>query len=402
MATLPSSAPASPRDEASVGVTAPEVDYQAFARDLAALRAELDARIDHGDLAHLQRLERWGRACTAAGYATAWIAPNPVSAFLISQGNTFRFTVMMHHVSHRGMDRVPGVPERYTSKGFAAGARRFVDWFDWILPEAWHHEHNVLHHYRTGEPEDPDLVEENLRGLRDADLPLPVKYAAVALLACIWKVGYYAPSTFSTMARARRQKADPGAPAPSGRDGHLWVFNPLHAEGREFWTRCLLPYAAARFGLVPALFLPLGPVAAANVLANSVLAEVMTNVHTFLLIVPNHAGSDLYRFEGRVRDRAEFCARQVIGSTNYRTGGDVLDFLQGFLNYQIEHHLWPDLPPRKYQEVQPRVAALCARHGLPYVQESVFRRAAKLVDVMVGKASMRTMDTRSARGPARG
>ena len=36
------------------------------------------------------------------------------------------------------------------------------DWFDWMLPEAWNVEHNNLHHYRTGEPGDPDLVERNL------------------------------------------------------------------------------------------------------------------------------------------------------------------------------------------------------------------------------------------------
>ena len=34
------------------------------------------------DLAHLLKLERWGRICTGLGYATAWIAPNPISAFL--------------------------------------------------------------------------------------------------------------------------------------------------------------------------------------------------------------------------------------------------------------------------------------------------------------------------------
>ena len=45
--------------------------------------------------------------------------------------------------------------------------------------------------------------------------------------------------------------------------------------------------------------------------------------------------------------------RQVLGSTNFRTGGDVNDFLHGWLNYQIEHHLWPDLSPRQLQFAQP-------------------------------------------------
>jgi hypothetical protein len=41
------------------------------------------------------------------------------------------------------------------------------------------------------------------------------------------------------------------------------------------------------------------------------------------------------------------------------------------------------------------VKAVCAKHGVPYVQESVFRRVKKLVDVMVGKTSMRATTTLS-------
>ena len=41
---------------------------------------------------------------------------------------------------------------------------------------------------------------------------------------------------------------------------------------------------------------------------------------------------------------------------------------------------------------------ICAKHGVPYVQESVFRRVRKLVDVMVGKTSMLRGSTRAGRG----
>ena len=40
-------------------------------------------------------------------------------------------------------------------------------------------------------------------------------------------------------------------------------------------------------------------------------------------------------------------------------GGDVNDFLHGWLNYQIEHHLFPDLPPLRYRQLQPKVKARC-------------------------------------------
>jgi hypothetical protein len=34
------------------------------------------------------------------------------------------------------------------------------------------------------------------------------------------------------------------------------------------------------------------------------------------------------------------------------------------------------------------VRALCEKYGVPYVQESVFARVRKTVDVMIGKTSM--------------
>jgi fatty acid desaturase len=157
----------------------------------------------------------------------------------------------------------------------------------------------------------------------------------------------------------------------------------------------VLPYALVTFGLLPLLaapaaaFAPWGAAVFGFALVNSLLAELLTNVHSFLVIVPNHAGDDLYRFPTPSRGRRDFYARQILGSANFRTGGDLNDFLHGFLNYQVEHHLWPDLPMRAYQRAQPEVKALCARHGVPYVQQSVWVRAWKTAQIMVGDASMK-------------
>ena len=95
-------------------------------------------------------------------------------------------------------------------------------------------------------------------------------------------------------------------------------------------------------------------------LLNALLAEAITNFHSFLMIVPNHAGDDLYRFDGPVRHgQGEFYLRQIVGSVNYRCGGDGNDVMHGWLNYQIEHHVWPDLTLRQYRRAQPRLKALC-------------------------------------------
>lgn len=43
----------------------------------------------------------------------------------------------------------------------------------------------------------------------------------------------------------------------------------------------------------------------------------------------------------------------------------------------------------QYRKVQPKLKALCQRHGVPYVQQSVWRRLGKTLDIMVGRARMR-------------
>lgn len=353
----------------------PSVDQAGFLEELNELRREVEDALGPEDLRHLQKIERWGRAATAVGLLTAGIAPNPLSAVCLSLGRSTRW-LLMHHVGHRGYDKVPEVPARYTSRGFARGWRRFVDWLDWMLPEAWIYEHNVLHHSHTGEERDPDLIERNAEALRGSGLPRGLRYAALGVLGANWRSFYYAPNTL----RAWMRRHDPpGAPSEEAPEGYA----------RALWLRCYLPYAALHFGAMPLAFLPFGPWSAASALANSLLAEVLTNLHTFLVVGPNHTGDDLFRFSDPPRSKAERMVRQVIGSTNYATGGDLLDFAHLWLNYQIEHHLWPDLPMLRYQQLQPRVKALCEKYGIPYVQESVWARFAKMAKVAVGDASMK-------------
>ncbi len=356
------------------------VDFAAFLADVQALRRELDAGLEAEDFTHLQKVERWGRAATAVGLLTCWIGPNPLSAAALALGRSTRW-ILMHHVGHRGYDKVPGVPARYTSKVFARGRRRYLDWLDWIVPEAWIYEHNVLHHSHTGEDADPDNVERNTEFLRAKGRPKAARYALVAGLAATWRATYYAPETMRQWLTRRGGPVDSVGTVMDDRAREA-------AVQRRLLTDSYLPYALAHFVLMPAAFLPLGPWAATSALINSFFADILTNLHTFLVVGPNHTGDDLYRFTTRPASRGEHYARQVIGSTNYTTGGDLVDFAHLWLNYQIEHHLFPDMPMRKYRQMQPRVQALCAKHGIAYTQESVFRRFRKLVDVIVGNAQM--------------
>jgi linoleoyl-CoA desaturase len=57
--------------------------------------------------------------------------------------------------------------------------------------------------------------------------------------------------------------------------------------------------------------------------------------------------------------------RQLLGSANI-DGGPLFHLLAGNLSFQVEHHLYPDMPSSRYSEIAPRVRDICRRYELPY------------------------------------
>lgn len=353
------------------------MDVDAFSNELQALGAQLRKDCPDYDLSYLRRVSLVGRLFSLVGWATAWIAPNPISALCLSTGRFARWSMIAHHVAHRGYDKVGGP----TGKAFGEGWRRAIDWFDWIDPAAWKHEHNNLHHYRLNELKDPDLVEENTEWLRESRWPLLAKWGMVLLGGLTWKWAYYAPNTLAELHRVQDKLGD--------EPRNLRTWNPLDPIGRDTWLKSILPYGLVTFVIPAVVGWMISPWVGMSLLVNSILGELLTSLHTYLVIVTNHAGGDLYRFTDPPQGKADFYLRQILGSTNFRTGGHVNDFLHGYLNYQIEHHLWPDLPMSAYARAQPKVKEICARYGVPYVQESVFERARKTVRIYTGQDSMK-------------
>jgi fatty acid desaturase len=220
-----------------------------------------------------------------------------------------------------------------------------------MQPEAWNIEHNRLHHYRLNEAKDPDLVQRNLNKLREKDTPMALKYAEVAFILPIWKWFYYAPNTYKELKINEWLKG--GKNLPEGLDPDeaatlASLFAPRNAPLREIvkprdvLLNVLGPMFFGRYIAIPALLCVIpgvGPTLAAHAAVNLVLAELLTNVHSFATIVTNHAGDDMYTFDDAVKPKTgSFYVRQVVGSVNYAAGTDPIDFSHGFLNYQIEHH----------------------------------------------------------------
>ncbi|BBZ79509.1 fatty acid desaturase [Mycolicibacterium anyangense] len=103
-------------------------------------------------------------------------------------------------------------------------------------------------------------------------------------------------------------------------------------------------------------------------LTANVAANVLRNLWAYAVIFCGHFPDGAEKFTvGAVEceTKADWYLRQMLGSANFRAGR-VLAFLSGNLCYQIEHHLFPDLPSNRYAQIAQRVQALCATYGLPY------------------------------------
>jgi NADPH-dependent stearoyl-CoA 9-desaturase len=97
-------------------------------------------------------------------------------------------------------------------------------------------------------------------------------------------------------------------------------------------------------------------------------ANVVRNVWAYAIIFCGHFPDQTYTFgEDEVADetRGGFYVRQLLGAANI-DGSPLFHVISGNLGYQVEHHLYPDMPSTRYAEIAPRVKAICKRYGLPY------------------------------------
>lgn len=373
------------------------LDLALFRNELDLLHKRIKEKQGPEDLKHLIRIDLLLRLCFFVGIGLSWIIVNPISIVLISMSKTGRWAMLGHHCGHGGYNQIPNCPKKYQSKYFAKGWRRWIDWMDWLLPGAWEFEHNILHHYHTGELSDPDFPQKNVNSVRSKSWPKPIKYIYAFFLMATWKLIYYAPNTLwyleqkktsnTALQKSLKEEREKAVGFPGTK--MYSIRNPL---GRKYWAKCIFPYFVYNFVLIPSLFFPLGLKAVFIVLGNLILAEILTNLHSFTIIVTNHAGEDIPYFTSPVKSKGEFYFRQVIGSVNYLGGRPWLDFIQGYTNYQIEHHLWPKMTMKSYSKLQPEVQKICEKYEIPYVRENVMVRLGKLLDLMVGNAEMKPLE----------
>ena len=97
-------------------------------------------------------------------------------------------------------------------------------------------------------------------------------------------------------------------------------------------------------------------------------ANIVRNVWSYAIIFCGHFPDQTYTFsqeEVESEGRGGWYVRQLTGSANI-DGGPLFHVASGNLSYQVEHHLFPDMPSTRYAEIAPQVKEICERYGLPY------------------------------------
>ena len=231
------------------------------------------------------------------------------------------------------------------------------EWDNVCPSDQWKHGHNVVHHTWTNVMgRDRDIGYEIMRTSSEQSwnpvyLAQPA-YSALLALLFEWGVGVHEVD-FQKVAGTAEQRATQVELLKGFRQ----------KAGRQI---------AKDYVLWPALA---GPGAPAVLVAN-VGANLIRNVWSYAIIFCGHFPDGVHLFPPDVVEnetRARWYVRQMLGSANI-AGGPTFHLLSGNLSFQIEHHLFPDMPSNRYQEVAPRVEALCARYGLPYNQQRFSRQ----------------------------
>ncbi|MCP9273981.1 fatty acid desaturase family protein [Mycolicibacterium arenosum] len=314
-------------------------DIERLGRDIDAIRRDVEDSLGEADNTYIRRTIRFQRLLDLAsrlviGASTTrfgWIAGTLGLAYAKSVENM----EIGHNVSHGQWDWMND-PEIHSATW---------EWDMVAVSSQWMASHNYRHHVYTNViGEDEDLGFGVMRVTSDQPwkpiyLLQPLQNLLLALLF-EWGIALHEVDL-----RKNRSVQGKLLLKKIGRQTLKdYVVFPALSRGR--WRRTL----------------------AANVVAN-----LLRNLWTYVVIFCGHLPDATQKFDPDVlkgETKAEWYLRQMLGTANFKAGR-LMAFSSGNLCYQIEHHLFPDLPSNRLAEIAVRVRALCEEYRLPYLTGSL-------------------------------
>jgi fatty acid desaturase len=347
---------------------------ESFGQALDALRAEVEAQLGAADARHIERVGAASRRLALLGRGLLFVSVEPVGFSLgtvaLWAHKALELMEIGHPALHGCYDGLPGA-ERFYSQTFV--------WKAPIDEDSWRTHHNVKHHQYTNiEGLDPDLDFAALR--LSSRIPYRLVHALQPLTNLLTLFGFGAALNLQATGMLDIYLQQ-GAPLvlPDKRPATL------RKAHRAFFSKLLRHYGK-EYVVYPLLAGPFF----AKVLLGNLLSEVARDLHAGLIIYCGHVGASDYPRSKKPASRAEWYAMQVEGSRDVELPA-LVSVLCGALDKQIEHHLFPRMPPNRLREIAPRVRAICEAHGVHYrsaswprTLRSVFRELSRLRSARAG------------------
>jgi NADPH-dependent stearoyl-CoA 9-desaturase len=328
-------------------------DIENLGRELDAIREQVIASRGERDAAYIRkviagqrRLELGSRAVLLFSlFPPAWIA----GTVGLSISKIIENMEIGHNVMHGQWDWMRDPKIHSTT----------WEWDNASPAEMWKHSHNEVHHtYTNVLGKDHDLGYGIMRV--DEDQRWKPFYLAQPLWnfinACLFQYGIAAYDLqIGKYLKGRSDKDE------------------FRRQGKKVLAK-IRRHLTRDYVLHPLLS---GPSALTTVTAN-LTANLIRNLWTHSVIMCGHFPDGVQTYEKTSIDgetRGQWYLRQMLGSANI-SGNALLHFMTGNLSFQIEHHLFPDLPSNRYQEIAPKVQELFDRYRLTYTSGPLPRQVA--------------------------
>ncbi|MFD7008391.1 fatty acid desaturase family protein [Rhodococcus jostii] len=328
-----------------------EADIESLGRELDGIRLDVEDSRGVRDARYIRRairaqrlLELGGRlALFGSRYRPAWFA----GTAMLSLSKIIENMELGHNVMHGQWDWMND-PEIHSMSW---------EWDQTGPSEHWKRAHNYSHHTFTNiVGMDSDVGFGILRMTRDEEwrpINLLQPFANIILAATFeWGIALH-DLTFA----AELEGAEKGQ---------------LNSQANKDFGRKIFRQVGKDFLLFPVLA---GPAWKSTLTANAT-ANLVRNLWAYVVIFCGHFPDGAEKFtvdEYENETRHEWYLRQMLGSANFDSG-KIMGFMSGNLSYQIEHHLFPDLPSNRYPEIAVKVRALCEKYDLPYTTGSLAKQ----------------------------
>ena len=324
-------------------ITLTEEQVEELGRELDAIKQRVVEDLGEADREYLMKIVKWQRGLEAGGRASLFLGFLPpfwlggVAALSLSK--ILDNMEIGHNVMHGQYDWM---------RDQALNSRAF-EWDTACPADQWKHSHNYMHHTYT------NILD------KDRDIGYGILRMDEAQK---WNPYYLGNPVWAFLLMVLFQY---GVALHDLETERILSGEKKPAENKELWDgirRKVGKQWLKDYVLFPALSGPFAPVTAAG----NATANLVRNLWSFSIIFCGHFPDGVATFteeECENESRGHWYVRQMLGSANI-TGSPLFHILSGNLSHQIEHHLFPDIPARRYPEIAGEVRALCEKYGLPY------------------------------------